>query len=67
MVKKQVEKFLEILKRSYPDEPDEELKAFLARNLTSFIMEFSISAGWATRGDFEASFREKADRQTKEN
>lgn len=68
LVKKQVEKYIEILKRSYPEEPDEDIKAFLTKNLTSFIMEFSIASGWATRKDFEDSFRKKrTDRKPEED
>ena len=54
--------FLEILKRSYPEEPVEEQEAFLTKKLEVFLSEISIAFGWTTREEMkkvEKSFRKK--------
>ena len=54
--------FLEILKRSYPEEPPEEQEAFLTKKLEKFLSEISIAFGWTTREEMnkvEKSFRKK--------
>ena len=61
-VGKMIEVFKGILKRSYPDEPVEELEAFLTRKIERFMTEISIAFGWTTREELEMttkSFREK--------
>ena len=55
------EVFLEILKRSYPEEPEDELNSFLTKKLESFLKAISIAFGWASKEDMEKlerSFRE---------
>lgn len=41
--------FLEVLKRSYPEEKPEALEAFLTRCFEQFIIELSVAFGWTTR------------------
>lgn len=49
--------FKELIKRSYPKEPPEELDAFVDKNLLQFMTEFSIAMKWTTREEIEKSFR----------
>ena len=58
-IKAQMDKFKEIIKRSYPDSTDAEIEAFLIKKFEKFLMEFSIAVGWGTRADFENSFRKE--------
>lgn len=60
-IKKMGEIFLEILKRSYPEDPVEEIRDFLIKKFEKFMGEISIAFGWTTRKDMEIaakSFRE---------
>jgi len=51
--------FHDIIKRSYPDEPDVDIDAFLTKKFEKFLVEISIAFGWGTRADFESSFRKE--------
>jgi len=50
--------FKELMKRSYPEEDENEMNAFVDKNLLQFITEFSIAMKWTTRKDVEDSFLE---------
>ena len=52
-IKKLTDVFLDILKRSYPEEPLEEQEAFLTKKLEKFLSEISIAFGWTTRKEME--------------
>ena len=56
--------FKEVMKRSYPSEPAEEIDAFVEKKLTEFITEFSIAMGWTTRKQLKESFREAGVKQS---
>ena len=47
----------ECMKRSYPEEPKEEIEAFIDKKFVEFLTEFSIAVGWTTREQIEQSFR----------
>ena len=49
--------FMDILKRSYPEEPAEEMEAFLTKNLETFLTEISIAFGWTTREQIESELK----------
>jgi len=46
--------FLEILKRSYPDEKPDALEAFYSKHDIEFMKTFYVAVGWATEESFEA-------------
>ena len=50
--------FKELMKRSYPKEPVEEIEAFVDKNLLQFMTEFSIAMKWTTREEMNKSFQE---------
>lgn len=50
--------FKSIMKRNYPDQPEEEINAFVEKKIMTFLKEFSIAMGWTTRKEIEDSFRE---------
>lgn len=45
--------FVEILSRSYPNEPVEEQTQFIVKNSLPFMMELFISLGWAKRDQLQ--------------
>lgn len=57
-IDKIVDVFREIMKRSYPDEPVEEVDAFVDKKFTEFMTAFSIAMGWSTKKEIDKSFRE---------
>jgi len=48
----------DVMKRSYPEEPPEELDAFVEKKFTQFMTAFAIAMGWTTKEDLDKSFRE---------
>jgi len=46
--------FLDIMIRSYPQEPTEEMESFIARNFMSFMNELFIAMGWMDKKDVDA-------------
>jgi len=57
-IDKLVATFKDLMKRSEPDEPPEELDAFVDKNFLQFMTEFSIAMKWTTREEMKKSFRE---------
>jgi hypothetical protein len=53
-VEKMTSTFVDIMARSYPDEPVEETVSFVAKNFMSFMNELFIVMGWMKREDIEA-------------
>jgi len=51
--------FLQILQRSYPDVPREELEAFLLKKLEAMLTGISIALGWTTKEDLEKRLEKK--------
>jgi len=47
------EVLLDIMKRSYPEEPIEEIEAFVDKNYLEYMQELLIAFKWAKREDFE--------------
>jgi hypothetical protein len=47
------EVLLEILSRSYPDEPKEEIEAFVDKNYVEYMQELMIAFKWAKREELE--------------
>lgn len=45
--------FLEILKRSYPDEKSEAMEGFYNKHDVEFMQEFFIKVGWTKREDLK--------------
>ena len=43
----------EVIKTSYPQEPIQELEAFVDKNIMEFITELAIAFKWTTRKDVE--------------
>jgi len=43
----------DIVKKSYPDDPEEDIDAFLMRFEVQLMEELSIVFGWGTKGDFQ--------------
>jgi len=52
------ELFEKIIKRSYPEEPEEEVKAFVSKKAITLLTELTIAFGWSSREGLEKSFRE---------
>jgi len=50
--------FKDLMKRSYPEDPVEEIDAFVEKKFTEFMTQFSIAMGWASKKDIDKSFRE---------
>lgn len=48
-MKKLIDFCVGIVKRSYPEEPEAEIKAFLTKNLETFIEELLVACGLVTR------------------
>ena len=57
--------FKECMKRSYPEEPVEELSAFVEKKFTNFLTSFSIAMGWTTEEEIKKSFRSVGEPNTK--
>ena len=53
---KMINTFKEILKRSYPDEKEEAIDAFLLKNFVAFTTAFVEELGWAKKGELTKSF-----------
>lgn len=53
---KMIDSFLEILKRSYPEENAKAIESFLMRNFVQFTTAFVEELGWADKGDLNKSF-----------
>jgi len=51
---------LEMLTRSYPEEPPEELESFLTKNITEFIKQFSIAVLGVSEEDFKSAEKKAA-------
>jgi len=49
---------IDIMKRSYPDEPIEEIEAFVSKNLLKFIPELAIAWKWTTRENINDAIEE---------
>jgi hypothetical protein len=48
----------DIVQKSYPDEPREEIESFVLKNYTVLTEEIIISLGWTTREKLEAKKKE---------
>jgi hypothetical protein len=47
------EVLLDIMKRSYPEDPVEEIEAFVDKNYLQYIEELMVAFKWAKKGDFD--------------
>jgi hypothetical protein len=59
---------LDIMKRSYPSEPETELDAIVTKNVASFLTELAIAWKWTNRDELNRSIdeaRKKLDSQSK--
>ena len=50
-----VEFFVEVLKKNYPEENEEELRSFVNSNASTLLEEFQIAYGFISREDLEAA------------
>ncbi len=57
--------FKEILKRSYPDTPEEEFDGFLLHKFEDFMTELSIAFGWTTKKELEKKIEEAKGKKLK--
>jgi len=48
---------MDMMKKSYPDEPVDELESFVTKNVASFLPELAIAWKWTTRDDFERTLK----------
>jgi len=44
---------IEIIKRSYPEEPANEVEAFVEKNYVEYLENLTIAFGWAKKEDFD--------------
>lgn len=59
-IKKITDTIKYIFKKSYPDEPEEELDAFIAKKLEVILVEIAIAFGWMTREEMEKEIKKAA-------
>jgi uncharacterized protein YbcI len=50
--------FLDIMKRSYPEDNEEGIKGFLTQKFEQFMSGLSISFGWTTKAALEKKVKE---------
>jgi len=50
---------LDIMKRSYPNEPVEEIEAFVDKNYVEYLQNLMVAFKWAKKGDFEELKKKK--------
>ena len=50
---------LEIIKRSYPEDPVEEVEAFVDKNYIEYLQNLMIAFKWAKKEDFEELKKKK--------
>lgn len=51
--------YMEILKRSYPDVPEEQFEAFLLHKLESFMTGLAVAFEWTTKDELEKKMKER--------
>jgi hypothetical protein len=51
--------YKEIIKRSYPEETDDSIDAFLTKKFEAFMTSLSIAFGWTTKEDLKKSMEER--------
>ena len=44
---------IDIMKRSYPEEPIVEIEAFVDKNYVEYVQELMVAFKWAKKGDFD--------------
>jgi hypothetical protein len=53
------EVFMDIIKRSYPEEPVSELESFVDKNYLEYMQELMIAFKWASKEDFDTVKKNK--------
>lgn len=53
----------DIVAKNYPDEPREEIEAFVLKNYTSLAEEIIIALGWTTREKLEETKKELTEKK----
>jgi hypothetical protein len=53
------EVLLDIMKRSYPEEPIEEIEAFVDKNYIEYLQNLMVAFKWAKQEDFEELKKKK--------
>lgn len=56
-VKKMTSNILNIFKKSYPDEPEEEINALVGQKLEKILIELSIAFGWTTKEEMDKALK----------
>jgi hypothetical protein len=49
---------LEMMKHSYPEQPEDEIDAFVSKNIMKFVPELAIAWKWTTRAEFDRNLEE---------
>lgn len=53
----------DIVSKNYPEEPIEEIKAFVLKNYSTLIEEIIIALGWTTREKLEKQKKEETEKK----
>lgn len=56
-IKKITDTIRDIFKKSYPNEPEDELNAFIAKKLEIILVEIAIAFGWMTREEMDRELK----------
>lgn len=52
-----------IVQKNYPDEPKEEVEAFVLKNYTTITQEIIIALGWTTREKLEQAVKDASEKK----
>ena len=56
-IKKITSTLFDIFKKSYPDEPEEELKAFVGKKIEKILVAVAIAFGWTTQEEMDRELK----------